>query len=161
MEIIMNKLLLKITGTVILALAVIIVLYAFWPAETAPMTESRDVERMQEKDRADLEAQPKPHHPEAENLYQMALLHTPGNSPKPSHQIMVDSCRRIFTQYPDTAQAEKARELLRQYNMTDRQIDRLYSSGPAVKKSRRLRRRPYRRDDELYIATYDGMKPSN
>jgi hypothetical protein len=158
---IMNKLWLKITVITVLALAAIIAVYAFWPAATAPRDESRDVERMQEKDKANLEAQPKLHHQEAEKLYQTALLNTPGNSPRPSYQIMVDSCRRIFTQYPDTQQAEKAKELLRQYNMTDRQINRLYSSGPAVKKSRPLRRRPPRRDDEWQITTNNEANPSN
>ncbi len=161
MPMIMNKLWLKITGIVGLALAVIIMVYAFWPVETAPRDESRDVEQIQEKDRANLEDKPKPQNEEAEKMYQMALLHTPGNSPIPSYQIMVDSCRKIFTQFPNTTQAEKARELLRQNDMTDRQISRLYSSVPAVKKSRPLRRRPPRRDDEWFIANNNEVNRSN
>jgi hypothetical protein len=160
-EMVMNKLWLKITGIVVLSLAAIIVVNAFWPAETAPTDELRDAWKTQEKDRANLKARPKPHDPEAEKLYQTALLHTPGNSPRPSYQIMMDYCKQIFTQYPNTAQAEKARELLRQYDMTDRQISRLYSSGPAVNKSRPLRRRPPRRYDEWHIATNDEMNQSN
>lgn len=158
---IMNKLWLKITGITVLVVLAIIFVTIFWPAETAPRDESRDVGKLLERDRADLEDKPNPHQPEAEKMYQMALLHTPGNSPKPSYQIMVDFCRQIFTQYPNTLQAEKARELLRQYDMTDRQISRLYSSGPVVKKSRPLRRRPLRRDDEWFIANSNEVKPSN
>jgi hypothetical protein len=162
MEIIMNKIRLIITGSVVLALAVIIVVYAFWPAEAASRDELKDVERIQEKDRADLEAQPKPHHQEAEKIYQIALFRKESNdSPDMSYTIVLDCCRLILEQYPNTAQAEKAEELLRQYDMTDRQISRLYSSGPAVKKSRSLRRRSRRRDDEWHIAANIEANPSN
>ena len=108
-----------------------------------------------------LEIQPDEQNMEVEKLYQAALLNTPGNSPEPSYDMMVASCRRIFIQHPNTPQAEKARELLRQYNMTDRQISRLYSSGPEVKKSRPLRRRLPRRDDEWHIANSNEVNPSN
>jgi hypothetical protein len=63
-----SRLWLKKTGIAVLIFGVIILIYAFWPAET----------HIQNDDNRDLEIQPNTSHPEAEKLYQIALLHKPG-----------------------------------------------------------------------------------
>lgn len=71
MEMIRNKLWLKIPVIAALALAAIIVVNAFWPAETRIQKERKDY----------LEAQPNAQQTRPEKLYQTALLHKPGRSP--------------------------------------------------------------------------------
>jgi len=152
----MNKLWLKISVVAALVLVVITLAYVFWPAET----------HIQNDDNRDLEIQPNTSHPEAEKLYQPALLHKPGSSPEPGFRIMVDCCRKILQEYPNSPQAERAKQLLQevpeQYRKQfEREMSLRYASKPAVRKSRPLRRRPLRRDDEWPIATNDETNSSN
>ncbi len=116
----MNKLWLKITGIAVLALVAVIVVHAFWFAETPPQKENKD----------DLKTPLNAQHSKAEKLYQTALLHTPGKSPEPGYRIMIDYCRKILREYPDSPQAKKAKELLQQYNITEREMSLLYPSKP-------------------------------
>jgi len=69
--------------------------------------------------------------PRAEDLYQMALVESKiAKKPFMTYKRMVDYCRQIIQQYPDSSYAPKARELLRQmpqryreqYNVTDEEI---------------------------------------
>jgi len=136
----MNKLWLKIIGFAVFALVAIILLYAFWPAET----------RTQKENKGNSEAQPNAQYEEAEKLYQTAMLHKPGSSPEQGYRIMVDCCRQILMQYPNSPQAEKAKELLQEHNITERELSLLYPSKPKVRKSRSLRRRAPRRHNERY-----------
>ena len=67
--------------------------------------------------------------PHAENLYQMALVHQKSGRIL-GYGRMVDYCRRIQELYPDSPQAERSKELLRQlpeserkkYNITDKEM---------------------------------------
>lgn len=166
-----NKLWLKITGFAVLTLVTIIVVCAFWPAETAPMVESRDIKQMQKEDKSDLMAQQVVQQPKekqaiepaeskqpetieqaesnsnAEKLYQIALFYKePGDSPDMSYKIVLDCCGLILDQYPNTPQAEKARELLQEVpedyrKRYDEEMRFRLPSKPAVRKSRSLRRR--------------------
>lgn len=158
----MNKLWLKITGFVVLALAAIIVVNAFWPTGTAPTSESNDMKQVKKEDKSDLKPQQVVQQPEekeaveqaesipnAEKLYQIALFYKePGDSPDPnmSYEIVLDCCGLILNQYPNTPQAEKARELLQKVpedyrKRYDEGMRSRYLSKPKVKKSRSLRRR--------------------
>jgi len=82
-------------------------MFIFWPGQ-------------HEDCKTDLAAQARPQRtqqerpkPSAEELYQTALLHKePGDSPRQNYRILVHNCRRILKEYPDSPQAEKARELL-------------------------------------------------
>jgi len=167
-----SKLWPRITGIVILILGSIILLYAFWPAETAPMAESMDAGRTLKGKKSDLETQPKAQHleekqtvdvakpqhietiqrekpnPKAEQLYQMALSYNKSGEPQHDrgYEIIIDCCWQILTQYPDSPQAKKARELLQEvpeqyHKQYEKEMILRYSSKPAVRKSRRLRRR--------------------
>lgn len=167
----MNKLWLKITGIIVLALVAIVVVTAFWPAETTPMAKSRDMKQIQKEDKGDLKAQQIVQQPEekvateptgpkqpetseqaesipnAEKLYQIALFYKePSNSPDMGYKIMLDCCGLILDQYPNTPQAEKARELLQEVpedyrKRYDEEMRSRYPSKPKIKKSRSLRRR--------------------
>lgn len=154
---IMNKLWLKITGITALILGLIILLYAFWPAET----------RIQDEDKRDLEAQWNAQYPEAEELYQTVLAHKEQPSPRDDRDyiIVVDCCQWILRQYPDSPQAEKARELLQE---VPEQYRKQYAeemrprlpSKPAVRKSRPLRRRVSRSYPQPhYILGEDVNRP--
>jgi len=168
----MDKLWLKITGIAVLALVAIVVVTAFWPAENVPMAESRDMKQIQKEDKSDLKRQQVVQQPQekqvvepaepkrpktieqaesnskAEKLYQIALFYKePGDSLDMSYKIVLDCCGLILEQYPDSPQAEKARELLQE---VPEQYRKQYAeemrprlpSKPAVRKSRPLRRRP-------------------
>ena len=72
----------KTVGLVAVALAAIILVKLFWPAEPVPA---------KEPDQG------------AEKLYQMALLQKKSGSPTDaSYKIMADCCRQILKQYPNT-----------------------------------------------------------
>jgi type IV secretory pathway VirB10-like protein len=69
--------------------------------------------------------------PHAENLYQMALVESKiAKKPFMTYKRMVDYCRQILQQYPNSPQAPKARQLLREmpererklYNVTDEEM---------------------------------------
>ena len=78
----MNTFRLKMTGLVAVALAVVILIKLFWPAEPVPVKEPNQG---------------------AEKLYQMALLQKKSGSPTDaSYKIMADCCRQILKQYPNT-----------------------------------------------------------
>lgn len=155
---IINKLRLKITGTVVLVLSAIIIVYLFWPTKT----------QIEDENTRDLEARTNAQYPEAEELYRTALIHKEQvNSRDDRDYIMVvDSCQRILRQYPDSPQAEKAKELLqdvpeqyrRQY---EKEMTSRYSSKPAVRKSRPLRRRAGRPYDEWINVTDEELSPSD
>ncbi len=131
----MKKHWLIITGFVALTVVVIIVANVFRPAETAP-TQSETVTERESN-------------PEAEKLYQKALSQKESSEREPpsiSYRIILDCCRKILKEYPDSVQAEKAEELLQevpeQYRERyDREMSFAYPSEPKVKKSRTLRRR--------------------
>ena len=54
-------------------------------------------------------------YPQAENWYQMAQFHKKsGRLPMLSYKKVVDYCRLIFEHHPESPQAEKARQLLRE-----------------------------------------------
>jgi hypothetical protein len=187
----MKTLLWKIAGSVVLVLAVVIVVKIFWSTETEPVTESKRTgqnKQVQEKNTDDLEIQPglqqpdaklafkQPEsnlsetieeegaNPEAEKLYQMALsCKVPRDSQDASHRIMVECCRQILKEYPNSPQAPKARDLLQQYNVPEEATGFPYASQPKVKKSRTLRRRQrsvtrYRRH---YNISDEEVSPSN
>jgi len=157
---IISKFWLKIIGLAILAVAVIVLANVFWTAETKPTAKSIDMKQIREKrgvedwpeEKQVIEpANPaqsesikeEKSDPKAEKLYQMAVFHKmSGNSPNDvSYQLMVDCCRAILGQYPDTLQAKKTRELVQEYNITDEEVGLEYLNEPKVKKSRTLRRR--------------------
>ncbi len=57
--------------------------------------------------------------PQAENWYQMALVHKKSGKIL-GYKRMVDYCRKIIENYPDSSHAKKARELLRELPEKDR-----------------------------------------
>ncbi len=132
----MKKHWLIITGFVVLTVVVIIVANVFRSAETAPMQPETFTERES--------------NPEAEKLYQKALSQKESSEREPpsiSYRVMIDCCRKILKEYPDSVQAEKAEKLLQevpeQYREHyDREMSFLHLSKrePKVKKSRTLRR---------------------
>ena len=138
----MNTFRLKIAGLVAVALAAIILVKLFWPAEPVPVNEPDQG---------------------AEKLYQMALLQKKsGSSTDASYKIMADCCRQILKQYPNSPQAEKAAQLLKklpkeyqnQYSLSQAEMGFRSPSprSPKVKKSRRLRQRlPERRPEQYNI----------
>jgi len=81
-------------------------------------------------------------------------------------RIITDCCRKILTDYPDSPEAEKATELLQEVPKRHQRLAAQTPSEPAVRKSRRLRRRlprqdDMRRDDERYVITVDEMNYAN
>ena len=57
----------------------------------------------------------------AEQLYQMVVVESKiAKKPMMTYRRMVDYCRQLFKEYPDSSQAEKARELLRQMPPRDK-----------------------------------------
>lgn len=132
----MKKHWLIITGFVALTVVVIIVANVFRSAETKPRQPGTVTERES--------------NPEAEKLYQKALSQKESSEREPpsiSNRIILDCCRKILKEYPDSVQAEKAEELLQevpeQYREHyDREMSFLHLSKrkPKVKKSRTLRR---------------------
>lgn len=153
----MNKLWLKIIGFAVLIITVIIVVNAFWPIET----------QIEDGDTRDWEAKATEQYPEAEKLYQMALSRSKSGDPQDDRKyaLIIDCCRQILTQYPDSPQAKKARELLQevpeQYRKQyEKEMILRYSSKPAVRKSRPLRRRVSRSYPRLhYIPGEDINRP--
>ncbi len=165
----MKALWLKIVGSLVLVSVVVIVVKVFRPTETEPVTKLKSNERIQqvqEKSIGNFDIQPRlqlpnakpafdrriPRLPEtiakeevsakAEKLYQMALFcKTDAESQDTSFDIMVECCRQILKEYPNSPQATKARELLQQHNVTEEVTGFPYAGQPKVKKSRTLRRR--------------------
>lgn len=134
---------LKIAGIAVSVLAVIVVAKIFWPAETKPATEITS-EIQAKAPKAVEQQQPDAR---AERLYEMALLQkeTAESSPE-NYEMVLVSCWHIIRRYPDTPQAEKAKQLLQevpeQYRKQySEKLSFLYPSEPKVKKSRPLRRR--------------------
>jgi hypothetical protein len=161
----MNTLVLKIAGIIILVLVAIIVANIFWPTGSAPIAQAPDSEQIQQENKGILETRqleakqvveptkpkrPKTirqetlNHQRAENLYQVALLQKEKsiNSPNMNYEMVIGCCRQILERYPDSPQADKAKELLQE---VPEQYRRQYSTQPKVKKSRSLRRMPQRR----------------
>ena len=132
----MKKHWLIITVFVALAVVAIIVANVFRPVGTAPTRPEIVTERAS--------------NPEAEKLYQKALSQKESSEREPpsiSNRIILDCCRKILKEYPDSVQAEKAEELLQevpeQYREHyDREMSFLHLSKrePKVKKTRTLRR---------------------
>ena len=145
MRILTNKPWLKISVVAALILVVITLAYVFWPTET----------RIEDENTHDLEARTNTQYPEAEELYRTALIHKEQVNSRDDrdYMIVLDSCQRILRQYPDSPQAEKAKELLQevpeQYRKQyDGEMSLRYSSKPTIRKSKPLRRRPPRKNDE-------------
>lgn len=89
----------RIPGAVLL-LAVVISAAVFWPTQ-------------REETGNNLAGRQKP---SAEELYKTALLHKePGDSPARNYRIVVDCCRQILEEYPDSPEAEKARAAKQAY----------------------------------------------
>jgi hypothetical protein len=138
---------------VAMALVFLVVFWGiiFWPNETEP-----------EDTPGELKTPPHVQQTRVENLYQMALSHRERDNPSDmDFRITADCCRKILTDYPDSPQAEKATELLQEVPERYQRLAAQTPSQPAVRKSRPLRRRLPRRDDELYITTYEELKSSN
>jgi len=137
---------------VVLALVLLVVGgLIFWPNETEP-----------EDTPGELKTPPHVQQTRVENLYQMALSHRERDNPSDmDFRITADCCRKILKDYPNTPQAEKANELLQGVPERYQRLAAQTPSQPAVRKSRPLRRRLPRRDDELYITTYEELKSSN
>jgi len=142
----------KITVAAVLILAVVITAKVFWPrSPESSITESPARANQQQTQ------QNRPR-PSAEELYQTALLHKePGDSVHRDFRLVVAYCRQILEEYPESPQAEKARELLqevpeRYQKQYDREMRFAYPRKPKVKKSRTLRRRtPMRYERQPYI----------
>jgi hypothetical protein len=110
----------------------------------------------------DLRPPPQVRQTRVESLYQTAVFHKERDNPSDmDFRITADCCRKILTDYPNTPQAEKATELLKEVpEKYQSQSAAQVSSQPAVRKSRRLRRRLPRRDfDRPTIAAEET--PSN
>ena len=69
--------------------------------------------------------------PQAEKLYQMAVIESKiARKPMMTYKKMVDYCRQLIQDYPDTKYAKRARQLLRQmpererrkYNVTNEEM---------------------------------------
>ncbi len=93
--------------------------------------------------------------PRAEKLYQRALSLKDSGAPRTDYEMIIECCSRILKEYPDSPQAEKAKKLLRDVPQSylkqyDKELGALYSHGPKVKKSRKLRRRGRRRMPERH-----------
>jgi len=73
------------------------------PRESAPFTGTKTEQEAEKL------------YPQAENWYQMAQFHKKsGRLPMLSYKKVVDYCRLIFEHHPESPQAEKARQLLRE-----------------------------------------------
>ena len=124
----MNNLWLKIAGAALVILVVIVLISVFsspktpnddadlapeQPEQSKPVQTARQTEQLEQpKVAKDIVEEINPH---AENLYQMAVVESKiAKKPMMTYRRMVDYCRQLFKQYPDSSQAEKARELLRQ-----------------------------------------------
>jgi len=161
----MKTLRLKIAGIGILSTAVIVLVGVFWFSKPQSKQAAKS---------------PKPGQPatvtattengtnqRAEKLYQMALRKkNAGGSSERKYHIVAGYCRQILELYPDSPQADKATELLqevpeRYQRLSLEEIRSQMPSKPAVRKSRSLRRRLPRRDDEWHIAVNNEMNPSN
>jgi hypothetical protein len=145
----MNRLALKIAGVIVLVLVVIIAAKVFRSAGSVPTIQSPDLKEAQAKKAAEptelgLAAKIKQEKPtqRVEKLYQKALLQKEkiANSANPNvnYEEMASYCQKILERYPDSPQAEKARELLQE---VPEQYRRQYFSVPKVEKSKRLRHR--------------------
>jgi hypothetical protein len=143
MGIVMSTFRLKISGFVVLVIAAIIIACVFWSAKEG-------------------------YNPEADRLYRMALANKEQVNSRDDRDyiIVVDCCQQILRNYPDSPQAEKAKELLQEVpeqfrEQYSREISLRYSSKPMVRKSRPLRRRSPRRDDERYFVNSNEVNSSN
>jgi hypothetical protein len=84
-----------------------------------------------EPNQVSAEAEVEQLNPHADSLYQMALVESQiAKKPMMSYGRMVNYCRQILQQYPDSRYVPKARELLRKmpererakYNITDEEL---------------------------------------
>jgi len=148
-----NKLSLKIIGVVALVVVAIIVVKVFWSAGSAPTAQSPDLKEAQAKKAAEPAefrlAKPVGQEEltqKVDKLYQMALLQkeesTSSADPNMNYEMMASCCQQILIEYPDSPQAEKAKELLQEM---PEQYREQYLSEPKVEKSKRLRHRLPRR----------------
>ncbi|MHC4155681.1 MAG: hypothetical protein ACYST6_12265 [Planctomycetota bacterium] len=136
----MKRIRVKIVAVVVLVLAAGVLVKVFWPTRTQDVPPPE----LQKSELAEDEKESQ----EAERLYQMAALQKEraGPSAEGDYMMVVASCRQILERYPDSPQAEKARELLREVpeqlkKAYDREMSIVFPSKPKVKKSRALRRR--------------------
>ena len=131
----MKKSWIKISGLVILVL-VVIILVCFSTKQTADSAKSKPVTTVGHEEISS----------KAEKLYQRALQQKDSSAPHTDYRMIIECCSRILKEYPDSPQAEKAKELLRDVPASylkqyDKELGALYSQEPKVKKSKRLRRR--------------------
>lgn len=108
----------KIAGAVVLVVAVIIAIIAFWPAQTR-MAQSPEKRQKQKEQKGRFKAKQRPavitqeELKHAEKLYRLALLYKrSGSLPSLSYRKTIDCCTKIIQRYPSSPQAEKARKLL-------------------------------------------------
>ena len=129
------------TGGVFLLSAAVVLAAVFWPR---PQEGSKTDSTAESEARQMRQDRPGPR---AEELYRKALLHKePGASAAKNYRMVMDCCRRILEQYPDSPRAEPARTLLREAQdnyegLYENQIGLVDRPGPKVKKSRSLHRR--------------------
>jgi hypothetical protein len=131
---------LKIVAVVGLTLVACILVKIFWPAETVQVVQP-------EEKKTQIVKQEKSS-PEAEKLYKMATLQKerPIPSQGTDYRMMIACCQRILQEYPQSPQAESAKELMQEipqeYKMAyNEEMSQFSPSEPKVKKSRPLRRR--------------------
>ncbi len=154
----MKTLSLKIAVSVVLILAVSVLVWVFWPTETKHTVElTVPIETTAEKI-----------NPRAEELYQTALNQKDASySAARKYRIMTQSCRYIIERFPNSPQAEKARELLQE---VPPRYQKRYArsttflpvqSEPKVRKSKPLRRRRPQQFYEPYDINFMGKRPPN
>lgn len=129
----MKNLGLKIAGAALVILVLIVLINVFSSSKTSKLTQEppkqRTEQNIQEHPKQEQIKKPEQRtiaqdkteevNPHAENLYQLAVVESKiAKKPMMTYRRMVDYCRQLFKEYPDSSQAEKARELLRQ--MPDR-----------------------------------------
>ncbi len=153
----MNMFWLKIAGLVIAVAGLIVVVGKFTGPKQAGKPEQKTVQDMWEQDEKRLRAEPKVQQPttreqrpktiepdspqfkeldiedkvRAEKLFEMALFERKkGRLPGMGFKQMVDYCRQIIQEYPDSIYAFKARRMLadiprryrKQYNITEEEL---------------------------------------
>ncbi|MHC4155769.1 MAG: hypothetical protein ACYST6_12715 [Planctomycetota bacterium] len=167
---------LKAGGLVVFVVLLVITVGRIpWSGSTGPVTESTSLKQTLEEGKGDVEPQRVTPPPQVKDpldssgatlsqptrrqepnavagtLYQIALTalsekNKPGASPDRNYRIIAASCREIQRRYPDSQEAEKAKELLQEVPQQyvseyDRRVMLAYPRQPKVKKSRALRRR--------------------
>jgi len=104
----MKQLWLKVGGIVFIIVIIAFIVYIIWPNSVNVQND-----RLMSKSENRKNEVAVPTTTAAEKLYQTALLQKNSNSdPDRKYNIVVQTCRQIISEYPESPQADKARILL-------------------------------------------------